>query len=122
MTTRTRTALAALVAAAALTGCSTAPTTADLAAAASDRLSQTTEDCRRTAADDFPTFRNDPARELAQEGCRRVTCDDLANWTNAWTAQARDRAQGVAARDWLNTRWETAGCREVAARVQASDQ
>ena len=122
MMTRTRAALASLVAAAALTGCSTAPTTADLAAAASDRLSQTAEDCRRTAADDFPTFRDDPARELAQEGCRRVTCDDLANWTNAWTAQARDRAQGVKARDWLNTRWEAAGCREVAARVQASNQ
>lgn len=118
---RTPFVLVAAVAAAALAGCSAQPTTADLSAAASDRLKVSAAQCVADAAAEWPDFYGDPARQVAQMGCETATtCVDLARYVDNARVMTREPRYGQEAAAWLGARYESAGCREVAARVEAA--
>lgn len=117
-------ALAAAAAAATLTACGAqtvaAPTAADLSYTASQKLQASTAQCQTDAAARFPGFANAPARELAQAGCERATCDSLATFANNVPLYGAEPRFAEPAGQFLTDRWNASGCLEVQARAEAA--
>lgn len=122
MNTRAAAAIAAAgIATAALTGCGpNEPTTEELAARAAQQLAATEEQCAADAKAIWPGTVDDPARELAQLGCKMQTCDDLAAYVNSLPGRGAEPRFSAPAQEWLTARWRAADCLDVASRVQAS--
>lgn len=120
MNTRATAVIAAAgIAAAALTGCgSNEPTTEELAARAAQQLADTAGQCAADAQAIWPGTVDDPARQIAQYGCKMQTCDDLAAYVN--DPPGAEPRFSAPAQEWLTARWRAADCLDVASRVQAS--
>ena len=120
MNTRATAAIAAAgIAAAALTGCgSNEPTTEELAARAAQQLAATEEQCVADAQAIWPGTVDDPARELAQYGCKMQTCDDLAAYVNGLPSRGAEPRFYAPAKAWLEARSDAADCLNVTSRAQ----
>ena len=122
MNTRAAAVIAAAgIAAAALTGCgSNEPTAEELAARAAQQLADTAGQCAADAQAIWPGTVDDPARQIAQYGCKMQTCDDLAAYVNNLPGIGAEPRFSAPAQEWLKARWRAADCLDVTSRVQAS--
>lgn len=120
MNTRAAAVIAAAgIAAAALTGCgSNEPTTEELAARAAQQLADTAGQCAADAQAIWPGTVDDPARQIAQYGCKMQTCDDLAAYVNNLPGIGAEPRFYAPAQAWLEARSDAADCLNVTSRAQ----